>query len=299
MTTWHRSWLFVPADDERKIERSRTSGADALILDLEDSVAPSRRSIARSLTQELLADLSPADPDVWVRINPIDTVHSLTDLSAAVQPGAGGVVVPKVRSGADVVRLGHHIDALEVRSELRRGSVGIMAVATEAPEALFRLGELASVGTRLRAVTWGAEDLATAVGALANKDADGNWEAPFELARSLALHAAAAAAAQAVDTLHSAFRDEVGLRASTARAALHGFTGKLAVHPAQVPVINAGFTVSEDELAQAEAVIAAFDAEPTAGVVAIDGQMYDRPHLLQAQRVVDRSVRSANSGGPT
>ena len=292
MTAWHRSWLFVPADDERKLGRARSTGADALILDLEDSVTRTRRSAARELVRSLLDDRASTDPDLWVRINPIDSDDALEDLASVVRPGLGGVVVPKVSCGADVVTLGHHIDALEVRAGMPRSAVGIMAVATETPQAVFRLGELAMPGPRLHAVSWGAEDLAAAVGALSNKESDGSWGAPFELVRSLALHAAAAAGAQAVDTLHSAFRDDDGLRAATERAARHGFTGKLAIHPSQIEAINAGFSVSADDLRENLAIIAAFDTDPTAGVVAIDGRMYDRPHLVQAQRIVERAQRS-------
>lgn len=289
MSDWHRSWLFVPADDEHKIARGRTSGADAIILDLEDSIAPARRSVGRSLVHDVLGDQVPTDPDVWVRINPLDTDDALEDLAAIVGPGLSGVVLPKFRSGADALALGHHLDALEVRSGLERGSVGVMVVATETPTALFRLGELADVGSRIRAVTWGAEDLAASVGALVNTDDSGNWEAPFELARSLALHCAAAAGTQAVDTLHGAFRDEDGLRVSAARAARHGFTGKLAIHPGQIPVINTAFDVSDDELERCHAIVAAFAAEPAVGVVAIEGRMYDRPHLVQAERILGRA----------
>lgn len=295
MSTWHRSWLFVPADDERKIDRARRSGADALILDLEDSVVPGRRPAARRLVAELADDLSSEDPDLWVRVNAVDSVDSLDDLAAVVHPRLAGVVLPKFGAGRDVVMLGHHLDALEVRSGTPRGSVSIMAVATETPRALFHLGELAEAGPRLEAVTWGAEDLATAVGAVTNKDGDGHWSAPFELARSLALHAAGAAGAQAVDTLHAAFRDEDGLGRSAARAASDGFTGKLAIHPGQVDAINAAFTVAPQAVEHATQVIDAFAAAPSAGVVAIDGRMYDRPHLVQAEKLVERARRTTQA----
>ncbi|HEY9556547.1 MAG TPA: CoA ester lyase [Acidimicrobiales bacterium] len=288
--TVHRSWLFVPGDDERKLARAGTSGADALIFDLEDAVVPARRDAARGLVADVLA--SPAEGgERWVRINPLDSPDALDDLAAVVRPGLAGVVLPKLRSAADVTQLGHQLDALEAREGLARGSVGILVVATETPEMVFRLGDLAGSSRRLRAVTWGAEDLSAALGAATNKDPDGGWDSPYELARSLCLLAATAAGAQPVDTLHAAFTDDDGLAASTRRAARQGYTGKLAIHPRQIPIINEGLTPSAAEVAEARAVVAAFDAAPEAGAVSLDGRMLDRPHLVQATRLIERASR--------
>lgn len=285
-----RSWLFVPGDDERKLARSADAGADALIYDLEDAVVPDRRATARALLGALVSEPNPGRAARWVRVNPLDTPDALLDLAAVVRPHLDGIVLPKIRSGADVAALDHHLSTFEADAGMADGTVAITVVATETPEVLFRLGELAGASPRLRACTWGAEDLSTALGATGNKGEDGSWDAPFELARSLCLFAARAADAQPVDTLHAAFTDDDGLAASTRRAARHGFTGKLAIHPRQVPIINEHLTPSPAALDEALAVVAAFAAQPAAGAVSLDGRMLDRPHLTQAERLLARAA---------
>lgn len=290
VTTEHRSWLFVPGDDERKLGRGAEAGADALIYDLEDAVVPERRPAARELVGAVVSAPAPSSSEPWVRINPLDTPDALLDLAAVVRPHLAGIVLPKIRRGADVTALAAHLTELEAAHGVAAGSVGIAVVATETPEMLFRLGELTGASPRLRACTWGAEDLSTELGASTNKAEDGSWDSPYELARSLTLFAARAAGAQPVDTLHAAFTDDEGLTASTRRAARQGFTGKLAIHPRQVPIINEHLTPTAEAVAEAEAVVAAFAAQPGAGTVSLDGRMLDRPHLTQAERLLRRAA---------
>lgn len=288
MTVEVRSWLFVPGADERKLAKGVDSGADALIYDLEDAVVPERRPAARELIRAAL-DAAAGGPQRWVRINPLDTADALPDLAAVVGPGLDGVMLPKITGGADVRALDHYLSALETRAGVGVGTIGIHPIATETPEVLFRLGELVGASARVRAVTWGAEDLATALGATSNKDANGDWDDPYRLARSLCLAAARSIDAQPVDTLYGAFDDDDGLAASVRSGARQGFTGKLAIHPRQVAIINELLTPSAEAIAEAKAVIAAFAAQPDAGAVSLDGRMLDRPHLVQAERLLARA----------
>lgn len=288
MHSENRSWLFVPGDDERKIVKAATVGADAVIFDLEDAVTAERRPAARLLVAEVLAGPQPVGTEYWVRINPLDTPEAIADLAVVVGPGLMGIVLPKIQAGADVATLSHYLTALEARAGITPMSVGIMVVATETPEMMFRLGDLAGVSTRLRACTWGAEDLSTALGAATNKAADGGWDDPYRLARSLCLFAARAAKAQPVDTLQADFRDDAALIASTTAARRQGFTGRLAIHPGQVAIINEHFGASAQDIAHARDVVNAFAAKPGVGAVQLNGNMLDRPHLVQAERLLAR-----------
>jgi citrate lyase subunit beta/citryl-CoA lyase len=285
--------LFVPADSEKKLGKGEGTGADALILDLEDSVAPSRTHIAREMALAYLR----SRPDrgrqqLWVRINPLDTEAALPDL--AVAAGApDGIVLPKVRSAAEVVRLSNYLDALEVRDGIAPGSIRIMPVATETPQALFTLGSYEGCSTRLAALTWGAEDIAAALGASTNRRPDGEYDQVYQLACALCLAGAHAAGVQPIDTLWADFKDEAGLARDAQRARQRGFTGKIAIHPAQVAAINAAFTPSADELAHARRVIDLFAGNPGLGTVGLDGKMLDMPHLKQAQRIVQLAQRFA------
>jgi len=277
-----RSFLFVPADSERKMEKAGGVGADALILDLEDAVASEARPAARKLAAEYLKDKD----DVWVRVNPIDTEDSTADLEA-VMPGAPvGIILPKPRSAADAVTLAGHIDRLEEQHDIKQGSTRIMALCTEHPEALFTLNSYIGATTRLYGLSWGAEDLAAAVGASTNRDEKGDWLPQFELARSLCLFAAAAAEVAAVDTVYTDFRDHEGLLRYATAARRDGFSGMLAIHPAQVEVINAAFEPTSAELEHAARIVELFEQNPGAGTVGLDGKMIDRPHLVQAQRLL-------------
>jgi citrate lyase subunit beta/citryl-CoA lyase len=285
-----RSYLFVPADSERKLGKAADCGADALILDLEDSVAADRRTAARQLAVEFLGSQSHAE--TWVRINPLGSSDALDDLRAVVPAGPHGIVLPKPDGARDANELAGLLDTLETEGGLTSGQTRILPIATEKPAALFRLHEYAEATPRLAALTWGAEDLAAAIGAFSNRDGDNRWLPPFELARSLCLFAAAAAVVPAIDTVYTDFRDTGGLAQSSADARRDGFTGKLAIHPAQVAVINEAFMPTAEEIEHAQQIVAAFDAEPEAGVVSIDGKMIDRPHWLQARRVLDAASRS-------
>ena len=289
MTLPARCWLFVPGDSERKIAKGLASDADALILDLEDAVAPARRPAAR----ELVAACLRAHPGarLWVRINAPGSPQALADLAAVVPAAPAGIVLPKADGAADVVRLGHYLSALEVAGGLAEGRTRIAVVATETPASLFALGGYAPPPPRLAALTWGAEDLAAALGAAANREADGAYAAPFTFARTLCLAAAAAAGVAPIDTVFTDFRDTAGLAAEAAAARRAGFVGKLAIHPDQVGPINAAFTPTAAEVAAARRVVAAFAAAPEMGTVGLDGRMLDRPHLTQAERVLAAGAR--------
>ncbi len=280
----NRSYLFVPADSERKLARARDAGADALILDLEDSVVAASRPAARELAAAYLRE--GADCELWVRINPLTTGDAMLDLRAVMSAAPAGIVLPKPRGADDVVRLAKLLDALEVEHGLPNERTAIMPITTERPAALFGLHEYAGSSARLRLMTWGAEDLSAVLGASEKRAADGSWLPVFELARSLCLLGAAAAEVAPVDTVYTDFRDEDGLAASAGRARRDGFSGMLAIHPSQVPVINSAFTPSADEVARAKKVVALFADNDKAGTLAMDGEMIDRPHLTLAKRIL-------------
>jgi citrate lyase subunit beta / citryl-CoA lyase len=281
-----RSLLFVPGDSERKLAKSVGVKSDVLILDLEDSVAPSQKEAARERVRAYLKNSTQrAVTQLWVRINPVHLQEALLDLAAVMDAGPDGIIQPKTRSPDDVIRLSHCLDAFEAQHRLLPGSTKIVPVATETPDAIFSLGGFARCGSRLAGLTWGAEDLSAAVGAMTNKTDDGNWSHPYQLARSLCLFGANAAGVPAIDTLFADIRDTAGLRAACAAARRDGFSGKVAIHPDQVAVINECFTPSAAEVAHARRVIALFEANPGVGTLAMDGQMLDIPHLQQAQRI--------------
>jgi citrate lyase subunit beta/citryl-CoA lyase len=282
-----RSWLFVPADSEKKLAKSEGIPADALILDLEDSVAPENKILARGLVCEYLANRgSESRQQVWVRINPLDHAEAGADLSAVIPAGPDGIVVPKTRSPDDLELLGRRIGTYEAEHEIKVGSTRILPVATETPQSLFSLGEYRKCSKRLAGLTWGAEDLSAAIGATTNRDENGNWTAPYQLVRSLCLFAAHAAGVEAIDTLYAEFRNIEGLEASCAAARRDGFSGKLAIHPSQVEVINRAFAPSDAEIERARRIVALFEANPGAGTLALDGAMLDMPHLVQAKKIL-------------
>jgi len=282
-----RSFLFVPADSERKIDRGLQSEADALILDLEDSVAPDRKAEARKLLADRLAGLDGSTaPKLYVRINPLDSLHALEDLLAATHAAVAGIVLPKACGRHDIDRCGHYLDMTESAKGIAPGAIGILPVVTETAAAVLKLPEFAAPLGRLQAMTWGGEDLATVLGARGNRRPSGEWDDSFRLARALALLAASACDVPAIDTLHADFRDADGLRAAGLSARHAGFAGKIAIHPDQVAIINEVFSPNEAEIADAKAVVAAFAASPGSGVVGLDGRMLDRPHLVTAQRLL-------------
>jgi len=271
-----RSWLFVPADSERKISKALDSDADAVIFDLEDSVARAQKTLAR----EILKGLPKASngPQWWVRVNPIGSEFHKDDLSLIGSAYVHGIVLPKAESGDDVTELAH-----------RTGNIPVHAIVTETAASLFGLLSYRRPGSPLAAMSWGAEDLSAALGASSKYDASGDLSFIYKMARSLCLAGAVAAGVQPVDGVFADFKDDAGLRAESEAARREGFTGKLAIHPAQVPVINAAFTPSADEIAHAEEIVAAFEAHPDAGVLSVAGKMVDRPHLVQAWRVLERA----------
>ncbi len=278
-----RSLLFVPADSERKLARAGGSGADALILDLEDAVAPEAKPRARALAAEFLAQ---RPGPTWVRINPVQGPLALADLAAVMPARPDGIMLPK-GGPAECARLSAWLDAFEAAHGLPPGATPILPVATETPAAALALPGFASAGlARLAGLTWGAEDLSAELGAATNRDPLGRFAWPYQQVRAQCLIAARAAGVLAIDTLWADFRDLEGLRADTALAAQEGWDGRLAIHPDQVAVIHAALAPSAEAVAHAYAVVAAFEAAPGAGVVALDGRMLDAPHLKAAHRIL-------------
>ena len=284
-----RSLLFVPGDSEKKLAKSISTSADALILDLEDSVSPDRTAIARSMVSEFLKAHSNRAQQLWVRINPLQTPLALHDLVAVMAGKPDGIMLPKPLNAKDAQQLDHCLSALEVREGLALGSTRIIPVATEVAGALFDLQSYAGATPRLQGLTWGAEDLATAVGATSNRDASGEFTFTYKLARSLCLLASAHAEVQAIDTLSVDFKDMKALAADVHNARREGFSGKLAIHPDQVEVINQGFTPSAHDLSHAQRIVDAFAQAQGAGAVQLDGKMVDKPHLTQALRLLQLS----------
>jgi citrate lyase subunit beta/citryl-CoA lyase len=284
-----RSLLFVPADSDRKFAKASGCGADALILDLEDSVVPSRKAFARDAMKERVGAAA-HDWAFLVRINPPETEAAREDLAAVVRQGLDGIVLPKANGYQHVEQISRRLDDLEIAAGLPAGHVKLLVIATETPAAMLGLASYATSratpGSRLVALTWGAEDLSAALGALANKEPNGDWTFPYQLARAQCLFAAGAAGVAAVETLYADYRDQDGLAESCRIARRDGFVGRLAIHPDQVATINACFTPSEADLAHARRVVAAFACQPDVGTVGIDGRMYDLPHLAAAKRAL-------------
>lgn len=283
-----RSLLFVPGDDEKKIAKGLGSGADALILDLEDSVAPARKAAARDIVRAALQAGPTPGQQLIVRVNALTSGMIEADLDAVVPARPAAIMLPKCEGGVDLQHASSHIALREAEHELPDGGITILAIATETPLAIFRLGSIPGASRRLSGLTWGAEDLASAIGAETNR-AGGLLTEPFRLARNLALFAAHAADVVAIDSVYTDFRNEAGLRAECEEARRDGFTAKMAIHPAQVAVINAVFTPDAGALEHARRVVQAFLDNPNAGVVGIDGKMIDKPHLVQAERLLARA----------
>ena len=283
-----RSFLFVPGDSEKKLDKTVDSPADALVLDLEDSVAPSRKDGARRLVGEYLrAKRARPGLEVWVRINPLNGPHALSDLATIVGGAPRGLLLPKAEGAADIARLSHYLDALEVREGITPGSIEIIAVATETAAATLALGSYCGAGlARLYGLTWGAEDLSADIGAASNKQADGELSLTYRVVRSNMLLAAKAAGVHALETAYPDFRNLEVLGTTLVAARKEGFAGGFAIHPAQIEPLNTAFSPSAEDIALAEQVVAAFAADPDVGTIGIDGRMYDRPHLIQAQKVL-------------
>src|SRR5262245_13198145 len=288
-----RSMLFVPADSERKLAKSQAVPADALIVDLEDSVDAARKDAARDSAVEFLRGRSSIHArTLWLRVNASGDRHFSADVTAAVEAQVDGVVLPKPRTARDVLALAAHLDVLETRLNRPLGATTILPIATETPGSVLALRDFANCGARLAALTWGAEDLSAALGAETAVDERGAWLPPYELARSLCLLAAGAADVPAIDTVHTDVRDLGGLRRSALAAHRDGFSGKLAIHPEQVAVLNEAFQPTAAAVEAARAVVTAFAAAGGAGVVTCGGKMLDRPHLRRAERVLALAAAS-------
>jgi citrate lyase subunit beta/citryl-CoA lyase len=288
-----RSLLFVPADSPKKLDKAMASGADAVIVDLEDSIALDGKARARDSAAAFLKEAMAATPRpiILVRVNGLQTGLIDADLDAIAPSKPDAIMLPKAEGGASVIHADAKIAVREAINDLPDGHIKILPLATETAAALFLAGTFAGCSRRLTALTWGAEDLSAELGAQTNRDAQGRFLDPYRLARALCLAGAAAARVPALDTVYVDFRNSDGFRRECEDACRDGFTGKLAIHPAQVPIINDVFTPSPEALKHAQAVVDAFAATPGAGVVGIGGLMYDRPHLARAEQLLARSQR--------
>jgi citrate lyase subunit beta / citryl-CoA lyase len=286
-----RSFLFVPGDSARKLDKAMQSGADALILDLEDSVALAEKDTARRITADFLrsARSEPSRPRLFVRVNGLTTGLTEADLDGVMGAAPDGVVLPKAVGGIDVSHLGAKLAVREAEFGLEDRITTIVAIATETARSIFALGTFAGASPRLRGMTWGGEDLSADIGAPTNRLEDGSYTDPYRLARSLLLFGATAAGVDPIDAVYTNYRDEAGFAAECRAARRDGFVAKIAIHPAQIPVINEAFTPSPEALAHARAVVAAFAGSPGAGVVGLNGEMLDRPHLERAERMLAKS----------
>jgi citrate lyase subunit beta / citryl-CoA lyase len=283
-----RSLLFIPADSEKKLAKGLASGADCLILDLEDSVAPEAKQKARDQAFAFLADAIPDSPRprLYVRVNGLESGLTEADLAAVMRAPPDGILLPKCLNGAAIQHLGAMLAVKEAEHDLANGATRIMAIVTETPASIFNMGTYAGASQRLEGLTWGAEDLAACLGAESNRGAGGGHSFPYLLARSLTLFAAASAGVLAIDGVHPKFRDLAGLRLECEVAKRDGFAGKMAIHPAQIEIINESFAPSHESIAKARAIVAAFEAEPTAGVIGFEGEMLDLPNLTKARRLL-------------
>jgi citrate lyase subunit beta/citryl-CoA lyase len=295
-----RSLLFVPADSARKLDKAMSSGAGALIIDLEDSIALDGKARAReaaaAFVKEAMANA--ARPYLMVRVNGLQTGLIDADLDAIAPAKPDAIMLPKAEGGAAVIHVDAKLAVREAKNDLPDSHIKILPIATETAAALFVAGTFAGASTRLIGLTWGAEDLSAELSARANRDGEGRFLDPYRLARTLCLAGAAAAAVPAIDTVFVDFRDSTGLRRECEEACRDGFVGKMAIHPAQVPIINEVFTPSAEAIAQAQSIVAAFAAAPGAGVVAIGGVMYDRPHLARAKQLLARAPSPGRGAAP-
>jgi citrate lyase subunit beta / citryl-CoA lyase len=286
-----RSLLFVPADGGSKLDKAMASGADAIIIDLEDSITVERKDAARASARDFLKGTQSAKqrPRLLVRINGLDTGMTDADLEAIMPGRPDAIVFPKAEGGASVVHLDAKLNVREALVDIPEGSTKILAQAVESAAGMFLAGTFRDASKRLIGMTWGPEDLSAELGAESNREADGTLTEPYRLARSMCLYGAAAAKLPAIETVYVDFRNIEGLRRDTEAARRDGFVGRLAIHPAQVPVINEVFTPTPAQIEKAKVVVAAFAAQPGAGAVGIDGKMYDRPHLVRAQRLLEQT----------
>ena len=285
-----RSWLFAPGDSERKMEKATAGTADIVLLDLEDAVAEGEKPKARSMVSAFLSANVKQRERLWVRMNPLQGPHALADLAAVVPGRPGGIMLPKSRGRADVELLDHYLTALEFVAGIEPGTTKVIVLVTETAEGMFTTGSYAGA-PRMVAMTWGAEDLADSVGASENRNEDGTYAFTYQLARSLCLLGASAAGVAAIETIQGDFRDEAGLRKRAAQVRRAGYRGMLAIHPAQVDIINEAFTPSAEEVASAQEIVDLFAANPGAGTIGHKGAMLDRPYLARAQALLALAAR--------
>ncbi|WIW90832.1 MULTISPECIES: HpcH/HpaI aldolase/citrate lyase family protein [unclassified Sphingobium] len=279
-----RSWLFAPGDSEKKMAKAADSAADIALFDLEDAVAPENKVLARQMIHDFLRTRDGLER-LWVRVNPLDGPHTLADLAAIMPARPGGIMLPKANGRSDVERLDHYLSALEVANGIAEGSTPLIVLVTETAEAMFHTGDYKGA-PRVVALSWGAEDLADSIGASSNRNADGSYGYTYELARSLCLLGAAAAGVAAIETIQGDFRDLDSLKSRAEKVRRDGYRGMLAIHPAQVDVINAAFSPTTDEIAEAQAIVDLFAAHPGVGTIGYKGGMLDRPHLSRAEQLL-------------
>ena len=286
-----RSWLFAPGDSEKKMAKAADSAADIALFDLEDAVATENKPLARQMVHDFLAARAEGRERLWVRVNPLDGPYTLDDLAAIMPARPGGIMLPKVYGRQDVELLDHYLTAFEAAHGIERGSTPLIVLVTETAEAMFHTGDYKGA-PRVVALTWGAEDLADSIGASSNRNADGSYGFTYELARSMCLLGAATAGVTAIETIQGDFRDLDGLKARAEKVRRDGYRGMLAIHPAQVDVINAAFTPTEEEIAEAQAIVDIFAANPGVGAIGYKGGMLDRPYLSRAEQLLRQAGAS-------
>lgn len=282
-----RSWLFAPGDSEKKMAKAVGGPADVVIFDLEDAVTIENKPLARQMIHDYMQTNPEHRERIWVRVNPLDGPYTLEDLAAVMPANPAGLMLPKIYGRQDLEAFDKYVAALEVANGIEQGSTPVIALVTETAQAMFHTGDYAGA-PRMVAMTWGAEDLADAIGAQANTNEDGSFAFTYEMARSLTLLGAAAAGVPAIETIATDFRDLDALRVRAERVRREGYRGMLAIHPAQVDVINEAFTPSAEEIDHAREVVALFEANPDAGTIGYKGGMLDRPHLSRAQQLLSQ-----------
>src|SRR5262245_39908024 len=280
-----RSWLFAPGDSVKKMTKAMEGTADIVLIDLEDAVAPENKEAARGMVHDFIKANPQQRDRLWVRINPFDGPYTLGDLAAIMPAHPGGIMLPKVYGRADVEKLDHCLSALEVANGIEEGSTRVIVLITETAEAMFHTGDYKDA-PRVVALTWGAEDLADSIGASSNKNPDGSYSFTYELARSLTVLGAATAGVTAIETISADFKDLEALRARAEKVRRDGYRGMLAIHPAQIPVINEAFTPTAEEVAEAQEIVDVFAANPGVGAIGWKGGMLDRPYLARAERLL-------------
>lgn len=285
-----RSWLFAPGDSEKKMTKAMDGTADIVLIDLEDAVAPENKENARGMVRDFIAANQQQRNRLWVRINPFDGPYTLGDLAAIVPANPGGIMLPKVYGRQEVEKLDHCLSALEVANGLEEGAIPVIVLITETAESMYHTGDYKDA-PRVVALTWGAEDLADSIGASSNKNPDGSYSFTYELARSMTVLGAATAGVTAIETISADFKDLEALKTRAERVRRDGFRGMLAIHPAQVDVINAAFTPTEEEIAEAQEIVDIFAANPGVGAIGYKGGMLDRPYLSRAQQLLKQAGR--------